>query len=1328
MSTGHTSRGLSGLSQEECQDLFINVPMGVFTSTPDGRLLSANPAMARILGYDSPEELIKSVSDLAAKMYADPSDSEEIKRLLRENGQVADYERRALCRDGSTIWTCINARAVRDNEGHVVHYQGFVTDITRRKQGEEVMEQIQWMFQPGHASQEPVTPEYGNLLELNTSRVILDSVGEEMLMDIVKDFLDLLGTSVAVYEKNGDYALGIFSSRWCRFMDTASRRLCSTRDNREALDCGRWLCHESCWQAARTCIETEKPVDVECAGGIRLYAVPIFSNGKVIGTINMGYGDPPGDLPTLERLAYEYRVDVQELKECADAYEPRPHFIVQNARHRIKTAARMVGTIVERKQAQEALTHSYNLLRYIVEHTRSAVAVHDRDLNYIFVSQRYLDEFKVREKDVIGRHHYEVFPDLPRKWRDVHQRALQGEILSAEDDPYYRQDGTVEWTRWECRPWYEQDESIGGIIVYTEVITERKQNELRLQESEENLDRTLQSIGDGVISTDRQGRIVRMNPVAERLCGWQESQARGLFLNQVFRIVNAMTRETVQDPVDRVIKTGKVVGLANHTLLISKDGLEYQIADSAAPIQDNKGNITGAVLVFRDVTREYAQAERLRRSEERLDLAMAVKNEGIWDWNLITNETYFDDRYYTMAGYAPSEFPHNFEAWKERVHPEDLQQASAAIQAYLAGESDVYDTEFRFQHRDGSWIWIRGRGKIVERDAHGTPLRMVGTHSDITDRKQAEEALRESEEKYWQLFESSPISLWEQDFSEVKKRLDELKAQGVKDFESYLKQRPELVREMAGLVKVIDVNQGSLNLYKADSKDELLAGISRIFGKESYADFLQGLLLIASGETSFSFERDHVTLDGQDLKTQLYWSVIPGYEHDYSRVLVCIVDTTELMNIQDELRKAKEQAEASSHAKSEFLANMSHEIRTPINGIMGSMQVLQTTDLDGEQKQYVDLSIVSAQRLTRLLSDILDLSRIEAGQMEIREERLNLKELCDSVDELFMITSWNKEVDLECSLDPSLPPVLLGDQTRIQQILFNLVGNALKFTQKGSVNLQIFPQGHDENGSTRILISVSDTGPGIPDDQLHQMFKPFAQEENAYTRRHQGAGLGLSIVRRLAGLMGGNISVDSTPGEGCTFYVSLPLKLPPELKKDQGRQVSQKEADTRKMRIILAEDDPSNQCPTKVLLEKAGHEVYPAENGQEVLSLLADRDFDCILMDIHMPVMDGVEATRRIRAAEDRGQGTEGGDRTSEIGGRIPEFPNSPIPESSPELNTPEGTPVQPGKNPRIPIIAMTAYAMQGDREKFLEAGMDDYLAKPVHMADLEKVLRNNCG
>lgn len=267
--------------------------------------------------------------------------------------------------------------------------------------------------------------------------------------------------------------------------------------------------------------------------------------------------------------------------------------------------------ITERVHAQQEAAHRNDLLKYIIEHNRSAVAVHDKDLNYLYVSNKYLETFRVKEENIIGKHHYEVFPDLPQKWREVHQRALQGEVSGAGEDPYYRKDGTVDWTQWECRPWYQQDGSVGGIIVYTEVITDRKRMEQNLYREKEQFKTTLLSVGDGVISTTREGRIKVMNPVAETLTGWSLEEALGKPLDQVFIILDEKTKKNCLNPAMKAMDTGEALKLEGPILLISKTGREIPIQDSTSPIKDREGRVTGAVIVFQDFTEERKREKQI---------------------------------------------------------------------------------------------------------------------------------------------------------------------------------------------------------------------------------------------------------------------------------------------------------------------------------------------------------------------------------------------------------------------------------------------------------------------------------------------------------------------------------------------------------------------------------------------------------------------------------------------------------------------------------------------------------------------------------------------
>ena len=557
--------------------------------------------------------------------------------------------------------------------------------------------------------------------------------------------------------------------------------------------------------------------------------------------------------------------------------------------------------------------------------------------------------------------------------------------------------------------------------------------------------------------------------------------------------------------------------------------------------------------IVHDITDRKQAEEALWQSENYYRAIFEISGTAMFMIDQDTKIRHVNSNFENVSGFSRKEIE-NKKSWTEFVHPDDVdwmekrhylrrQDPDAAPRQY----------EFRFINRYGEELSV-----LLAVDMIPGTSQSIASASDITARKRTEEALRESEQKYKQLFEYSPVSLWELDFSQVKRRIDAMKSQGIEDVSSCFLEQPDLVWDLAALVKVRDVNQQTLYLYKATSKDELLSGITKVFGKETHKDFMQTFLVIDKRESGFVSERDHVTLDGQELKVNLYWSVISGYEKDYSRVLVCFVDMTETKRIQEELFQAKEQAEAANRAKSEFLANMSHEIRTPLNGIMGMHQLLQTTDLDDEQNEYLEMAHKASRRLNKLLSDILDLSRIESGKMELKEEEIILEEVKQSVEDIFRHICRENSNALQIILEDNVPERLIGDSIRLTQILFNLVGNAIKYTRQGNIQVQASMIPGPVPNFCRILFIVEDTGQGIAEDKLDLVFETFSQAEgsdSSYARQFEGSGLGLSLVKRLVHLMGGNACICSQTGQGTSVYVSLPFKVPDGLHQEaQGLQ------------------------------------------------------------------------------------------------------------------------------------------------------------------------------
>jgi PAS domain S-box-containing protein len=571
------------------------------------------------------------------------------------------------------------------------------------------------------------------------------------------------------------------------------------------------------------------------------------------------------------------------------------------------------------------------------------------------------------------------------------------------------------------------------------------------------------------------------------------------------------------------------------------------------------------------------------------------------------------------------------------IHPEDVEFVAENVRARLSGGEAPNDYEFRLVHIEGRSFWVDCRASRVDWD--GVPA-LLAAFFDIDSRKRAENAHRETENLFTKVFQISPDVI-------TLSRLED-----------------------GSIINVNDSFCRTLG-YRRDEVIGRQVPELHIWAEEGFRDRLIEKLR-KTGSVCDIATRVR-TSDDRLIDASFSAEVLRFGEEEL--VLVVGRDITRRKQLEAGLREAKEQAERAAGARSAFLATMSHEIRTPMNGIIGMAQLLLDGDLDKDNFNKAETIRQSGAALMSLLNDILDFSKLDAGKLSITPVEFDLRELVSSVANLMAPQAHGKGLEFHFDIEERIPAALIGDPSRLRQVLLNLLSNAIKFTERGEIRLGARLQ-EDISGDLVVLAWVSDTGIGIPEDSLDRMFDEFTQLDS----RVAGAGLGLSICRRLVDLMGGEIELKSQPGEGSEFAIVLPFKRAERRLDEPAKQPA---AGGMRIRpapvdILVAEDDPVSRMVATGLLSTAGRRVVVVPDGLAVLEEVRRGEYGIVLMDVQMPRMDGVEAARRIRAL---------------------------------------GDPVRS----RIPIIAMTANAMAEDIQLYLEAGMDGLVMKPMLRNELER-------
>lgn len=621
----------------------------------------------------------------------------------------------------------------------------------------------------------------------------------------------------------------------------------------------------------------------------------------------------------------------------------------------------------------------------------------------------------------------------------------------------------------------------------------RREAEAALRASELDLATTLHSIGDAVLCTDARGHITRMNAIAEQLTGWPPTEALGRPVDEVFRIVNEDTRRPVAVPVARVLQTGQIQGLANHTVLIARDGSERAIADSAAPIREVDSAVRGVVLVFRDVSSDRAAERALMASEARYRQFVEISPVGVFvqcDGRLV----FVNPRMRAMLG-AEADADVVGRPVLDFVHSSSRGAVVERMRQLNGGVAVVPPREV---------VWTRLDGSIMQAESTGVPVQYEGQAAalvllqDVTARKQAEEQL----DRFFNL------------------SLDLLCIAGT---DGYFKRISPAFTQTLGWSEQQLLAVPFLDLVHPDDQAATMHEVAKL----------------AAGTPTLHFENRYRCKDGS--WCWLAWRTMP---HPGGVLYATARDVTAERAMREELERAKASAEVASRAKSAFLATMSHEIRTPMNGVVGMLEILAHTPLSEQQRDTVATIRESSEKLIGIVDDILDFSKIEAGRMELERTPVSLLDLVEGVCVTLSSVAESKGVQLTVFVAPDVPSAVLSDEVRLRQVLYNIVGNAIKFSsgvahRNGRVMVRAEVV---ELAPLRIAFCVTDNGIGMSEETITGLFRPFTQAETSTTRRFGGSGLGLTICRRLVELLGGEIAVASTLGEGSTFTVTVPFE------------------------------------------------------------------------------------------------------------------------------------------------------------------------------------------
>jgi PAS domain S-box-containing protein len=757
--------------------------------------------------------------------------------------------------------------------------------------------------------------------------------------------------------------------------------------------------------------------------------------------------------------------------------------------------------------------------------------------------------------------------------------------------------------------YYKEVEKEQRLMQNAHVINTAELNEvnerLRVQNSE--MTRTLlNTLNDGVYATDLEGRMTFMNAAAEKILDWQETELIGHLIHDVIQHhqLDGSLFPANQSPHLKVIQEGVPIDGASH--FSTHHGNLIPINYRARPII-LENVIVGALVSFQDISERQKNESFIRMTQERLNLSLEGSNLALWDWDVVHNRVYLSDRWSCILGGEKREQVISGQEFFNLVHTDDRQTTKRNIVAVLKGETEYYSVDFRTFQINGEIAWIHSHAKVVERDATGRAIRMTGTNSDITQRKLFEDQLQKSETKLRTLYESTSDAVI-------------------------------LFNENA----IVDCNLATLQIFGCSSREEFFDRGLHYFSPDTQPDgsnsisLMQQRMLVAMEKGSHRFEWLHRRADNsQNFNAEV---LLNAMTLDSQSVLqITVRDITNRKQVEEMLRQAKETAEQSTKVKSDFLANMSHEIRTPMNGIIGMTELVLDTELTNEQREYIRLVKISADDLLNVVNDILDFSKVESGKLNIEVIEFSLEEMLRNTMRSMAIKTHKKNLELLLNVESNVPDRLLGDPSRLRQVIVNLVSNAIKFTQMGEIEVSVKLVDNLSETKAALCFCVRDTGIGIPQDKFQVIFDSFSQADMSTTRKFGGTRLGLTISSQLVELMsGGRIELESEVGKGSSFSFTLPM----ELVSSDSLANYQRTGRIEGLPVLVADDNATNRRLLQHILQSWKMIPTLVENGEQALIELASairrgNPYPIALIDIQMPGMDSFDLAQKIHNDSD---------------------------------------------------------------------------------------------